>query len=897
MNERYDESATYVWSIVDTDEQDYTVRTAGQMAYITFSKAGTYTVKCTGYYGSPECSNEDTWGTFTVVEETQQDITYAAEPQSFCYNEDSEGDFEVTASEVLEEGTYNLVVNGNSTYSTDRTDGDKIYFELSGIPAGTYDVEVWNGALTKLLCSSTLTIIDTVINVQGPETGMTNEAITYTIIEPAADMTYTWAVIMFDGNMNIPVSPDSYTAESSEGTSFTVTFLEASEDYLILCSNSCGHRTEVAVNIIDADMYACKNSYSDTYYESLSDAFDAMEDDYNSITLLKDVTESYLYPSKNVTLDLNEHTATITSLNAYQSLTITNGTFDGMIDGGYTNSSSSLTIRNATVNCVPSMEGRSSLKWSGESITISDNGTLEVQDSAYFGNDEGFTLNIDATSQVVLNGAQLVTRASDTATVLNQIRQYLPEGYTATADELNTDIMAYPIVLSPDANVTLRPAVRAWFEETELSVMIGDSVQVCLHVEADDPNFDIENCAITFAYGEGEVQFIPDPENANCTYVKALPGASGSIIGATILYNGKTYYPSNGVMVRFEERPVELVCPETPLAFEDGSYELQINEWCDIAYHTFKWASDDESVATVDQLGNVIFVKPGDVTISCTSTYNYDDKDVTTATCPLSIEQSVSYWATDTIFCQGQSGRVTIESNKELNLESFGVQDENGNAVSATVSQGSPYAYINYSELQTGVYYITSAGKQVASFHVIANSLPDASFDCPTDAVEGGVWNVEAPKGYYSYYWSSDGIDFRDETNSVQEVTFETAGPVWVALHVEDEFGCASNDTCRFTIAEGPQTYSVDYNGKDEINWCHGAEGGHVAFTVTSNKDIPESLTINHDWASNVQVTVYGKEASIEFDYPYAGRQEFQLITINDGSLRTAPDHSMIFRE
>ncbi|MBP5372473.1 MAG: Ig-like domain-containing protein, partial [Bacteroidales bacterium] len=885
MNERYDESATYVWSIVDTDEQDYTVRTAGQMAYITFSKAGTYTVKCTGYYGSPECSNEDTWGTFTVVEETLQDITYAAEPQSFCYNEDSEGDFEVTASEELDGGSYNLVVNGNSTYSTDRTDGDKIYFELSGIPAGTYDVEVWNGALTKLLCSSTLTIVgsDSDFSVQGPETGVLNEAITYTITNPTADMTYTWAVEMYGGDYNSPADEGSYFADSFDGTSFTVTFLVASEDYRITCFNTCGTGTELALNIINPEMYACKDTYSNTYYESLSDALDAMGDDYNSITLLKDIEENrYVYASKNLTLDLNGYTATIKSLSASQSLTISNGTFNGMINGEYTNSSSTLQIDNATVNSIPSIAGRTSFFWNAENVSISNNGTLEVQDSAYFGCDEGFSLNIDATSQVVLNGSTLITASTDTTTVLNEIRKYLPDGYTATALDFSWECGGHSIVLSPDANVTLRPAVRAWFEETNLSVMIGDSVQVCLHVEADDPNFDIENCAITFGYGEGEVQFIPDPENPNCTYVKALPGASGSIIGATLVYNGTTYYPSNGVMVRFEERPVELVCPATPLAFEDGSYELQINEWCDIAYHTFKWASDDESVATVDQLGNVTFVKPGDVTISCTSTYNYDDKDVTTATCPLSIEQSVSYWATDTIFCQGQSGRVTIESNKELNLESFGVQDENGNAVSATVSQGSPYAYINYSELQTGVYYITSAGKQVASFHVIANSLPDASFDCPTDAVEGGVWNVTAAKGYYSYYWSSDGISFPDDTNLSQEVTFETAGPVWVALHVEDEFGCVSNDTCRFTIAEGPQTYSVNYNGKDEINWCHGAEGGHVAFTVASNKDIPESLTVNHDWASNVQVTVYGKEASIEFDYPYAGRQGFQLITIND---------------
>ena len=311
MNERYDESATYVWSIVDTDEQDYTVRTAGQMAYITFSKAGTYTVKCTGYYGSPECSNEDTWGTFTVVEETQQDITYFAEPQSFCYNEDSEGDFEVTASEVLEEGTYNLVVNGNSTYATDRTDGDKIYFELSGIPAGTYDVEVWNGALTKLLCSSTLTIVgsDSDFSVQGPETGVLNEAITYTITNPTADMTYTWAVEMYGGDYNSPADEGSYFADSFDGTSFTVTFLVASEDYRITCFNTCGTGTELALNIINPEMYACKDTYSNTYYESLSDALDAMGDDYNSITLLKDIEENrYVSASKNLTLDLNGYT-------------------------------------------------------------------------------------------------------------------------------------------------------------------------------------------------------------------------------------------------------------------------------------------------------------------------------------------------------------------------------------------------------------------------------------------------------------------------------------------------------------------------------------------------------------------------------------------------------------
>ncbi|MBR3980137.1 MAG: Ig-like domain-containing protein [Bacteroidales bacterium] len=262
-----------------------------------------------------------------------------------------------------------------------------------------------------------------------------------------------------------------------------------------------------------------------------------------------------------------------------------------------------------------------------------------------------------------------------------------------------------------------------------------------------------------------------------------------------------------------------------------------------------------------------------------------------TAKYPVVVKANVQYWVTDTVFCYGAEGFVTIESSEAINTAAFGVQTADGTSVnfepvvSPDNNNQNNVVVIEYENLSSGTYYITSKGEPVGSFQVVVNYAPRATFSCPTsdEAVVDETWNASAPMAEgatYNYMWSSDGISFNDASSATQSITFETAGPVWVALSVEDaETGCVGkSDTCRFTIVEGEQKYIVP----DEVTWCHGKDGGHVAFTVTSNKDIPESLTVNHEWASNIQVDVYGKEASIEFDYPYAGRQGFQLITIND---------------
>jgi len=265
-----------------------------------------------------------------------------------------------------------------------------------------------------------------------------------------------------------------------------------------------------------------------------------------------------------------------------------------------------------------------------------------------------------------------------------------------------------------------------------------------------------------------------------------------------------------------------------------------------------------------------------------------------TAKYPVTVKAvPATFWATDTVFCYDATGFVTIESSEAINTAAFGVQTADGTSVNfepvvSPDNNQNNVVVIKYENIRNygnGTYYITSKGEPVGSFQVVVNYAPRATFSCPTsdEAVVDETWDVSAPMAEgatYNYMWSSDGISFDDATSATQSITFETAGPVWVVLSVEDAVtGCVGNsDTCRFTIVEGEQKYFVP----EEVTWCHGKDGGHVAFTVTSNKDIPESLTVNHEWASNIQVDVYGKEASIEFDYPYAGRQGFQLITIND---------------
>lgn len=694
-----------------------------------------------------------------------------------------------------------------------------------------------------------------------------------------------------------------------------------------------------------------------------------------------------------------------------------------------------------------------------------------------------------------------------------------------------------------------QPVVSVSFPQEEYEITIGDSTNVCLNITSEEPNFNLDLVTIALDDTEGGVQFM-ETQNKGCFYIKALSTAGSSTeVSATVTYNNKEYYATT--LVRFKEAPFELEnCPDAPLNFEDGSYELQISQWFDVSSYSYSWSSNNEDVATVGTDGTVTFVAPGYAEILCTATNLYDQTGVVQAQCPLHIEgeteftisekstltvcqgesatvvitaepaasfivvsadnetiytadnedyvtltptmttagdytyyivedgtqkksftitvnekptvtitalQSVvcvgdtvqleasmnlsdgsffwggadnfddatsgnpkfvatydghypifcqvtgagncvgteelslqvypkptvtisgpteatvdteveytatlstsnipatatftyawgggvesydtetiakgsfsesdieegaevfcivsttdgtcadtakypvtvkavpaTFWATDTVFCYDATGFVTIESSEAINTAAFGVQTADGTSVNfepvvSPDNNQNNVVVIKYENIRNygnGTYYITSKGEPVGSFQVVVNSVPRATFSCPTsdEAVVDETWNVSAPMAEgatYNYMWSSDGISFNDASSATQSITFETAGPVWVALSVEDaETGCVSNsDTCRFTIDAGGQKYFVP----EEVTWCHGAESGRVTIPVTSNQEIPASLTVNHDWATNIETEINGTEATISFDYPYNGRQGFQLITAEGG--------------
>ena len=136
-------------------------------------------------------------------------------------------------------------------------------------------------------------------------------------------------------------------------------------------------------------------------YATFADALDHVASD-ETITLLGNVdesdTEKYFSPDENITLDLNNHTATIKAIGGIANLTIKNGTLTlQTINNANVNNDETLTIDNAKVAVT------SNLQWLADFITLQNNANLEVQNFVYCSGGEGkMVLSIDATSQMTL---------------------------------------------------------------------------------------------------------------------------------------------------------------------------------------------------------------------------------------------------------------------------------------------------------------------------------------------------------------------------------------------------------------------------------------------------------------------------------------------------------------
>ena len=417
-------------------------------------------------------------------------------------------------------------------------------------------------------------------------------------------------------------------------SSVIIKFLNAG-DYEVECyasSNGCGNAERI--NILVEESPVC--SISGTPYSTLAEALSSIQEG-ETVVLNSDCSEEGAYANTSFSLDLNGHTATLQSLIVDESLTVTNGTLSASLRGH--GSSSVLMVENATIECVPNpsdyMDGYKTFRWKGD-IELANNGVLEVQDSAYFGGDEGFTLSIDNTSSMNLNNAIIAIpdMDADTATTLNQIRQYLPEGYTVNASEIyNWDADGYLLEFSPDANVVLQvqpdPIIfsvqnSVQYDETYNEYVLigcaGVTNQLVITASEDVPT-DV-TYYISGGYGD---HLIPAEVDGNTLTFNMYSSGSRTI---HLAYSDPDNFLHNVPLEGIEDLRYVVMGVDTPEITEPTSsyvtgkdYDFQVESPNELLSYTWEVVDGDNNQTDYEgSSATISFATVGEYTIKCTAT-------------------------------------------------------------------------------------------------------------------------------------------------------------------------------------------------------------------------------------------------------------------------------------
>lgn len=229
----------------------------------------------------------------------------------------------------------------------------------------------------------------------------------------------------------------------------------------------------------------------DKKYESLKAAIDAAYSD-ETIVVYADVYEPDVNPghdqtwgcyNKNIMIDLNGHTVTFGTLATNYSITIKNGTLNCEIVN-ISNYFATLTLDNAVLN-TPEAEDEYSqgISWMADRVEIKNGSTMVINGNAYFNGwySDPFDFNIDETSTVIMNNVLL--SGSNEETVLAEIGEYLPAGYSfgKLEDEYSYRIFNADgeVVTDP---VTLRQPVRTGVTIRSVDID-GDITSTKVYVE------------------------------------------------------------------------------------------------------------------------------------------------------------------------------------------------------------------------------------------------------------------------------------------------------------------------------------------------------------------------------------------------------------------------------
>jgi uncharacterized repeat protein (TIGR02543 family) len=216
----------------------------------------------------------------------------------------------------------------------------------------------------------------------------------------------------------------------------------------------------------------------DEKFDSLKAAIDAADDD-ETIVVYADVDEPDVNPGndqtwgayyKNIELDLNGHTVTFGTFASNYGITIKNGTLNCMINN-VSNYFATLTLDNAVLNTPEAKDEYSQgISWMADRVEIKNGSTMVLNGNVYFNGwySDPFDFNIDETSSVIMNNVLL--SGSDEETVLAEIGEYLPTGYSFGNLE---DESSYRI-FNADGEVVTDPVTLKQPDRTEVIIRYID---------------------------------------------------------------------------------------------------------------------------------------------------------------------------------------------------------------------------------------------------------------------------------------------------------------------------------------------------------------------------------------------------------------------------------------
>ncbi|MBR4498299.1 MAG: Ig-like domain-containing protein, partial [Bacteroidales bacterium] len=729
----------------------------------------------------------------------QQPITYTAEPVTTCFNQWDEGEFAVTASDVVE-GSY-VMTFGEYELTTQRTDGDQIYFELKNIPAGTYNVTVWNSDKSKQLCTSTLTILDASLNVEGPEEGVTNEPLTFTVTNPVSGVTYNWVVEMYGGDSNSPADPSSYTAASFEGTTFTVTFLEADEYYRISCNSSCGYGTEMALSIYEKVIELPKSQYVTNLWQTSSTvAAGFVQESLEEAEVqsyIPQIGDTFSYTLKGVA----DYTGTVGFYLADQSESACWwAPFTDSTQTYYTEHTYQVTegepfeIEGTLVISHLSWDNWRNCGDGGKAVTLTTP-TLDIEAHSADGELDADKLTLS------------LTEYSLTFTETEIVRTYYVFGKAVACNgETTTVQIAAPQGFANAANLSITNADKLTFESSVVDTLLTVELPAGTYYLYDNG----EDPVLEFSVTEETITDLEISGSETVEIVGEL-GQNGM---------GWTYY----------------------VPFIEGN--------------TYEWTCSGDVSVTSERMGSshwatVRFTTPGSYVLSCTETNTNGcshtvTKDVTVKQYTYTIPQD------NVVLCSGDGASVTViitcNTVEGFNGQFAVAKDYTTDKLASyTIEEGDGMAKAHVTITEPGTYNLYYGGNEVddvyyrnqinsLSFTVTEETIT-ATITGPTMATvdEEVTYSVTAsstlPNATLTYSWGG-GVENSLESDLMAVGSFSTSdiGEAEVFCLVESENGCSYEAKLAVTVEEPVET-EFTISEKSTLTVCQG-ESATVVITA-----------------------------------------------------------------